>query len=173
MGSTKPLRQPCAGTKTLCLELQLITPSTQYSLWEWLTDTLRKPSQHPTTELTLCLAKSNSASKSFVLPLHSLTKETRPPVADSPNLERHSSRLAIPAPLYICFLLWLSGKCCCSLDIKLPKNSNPTSMFSIYPSTFYNPLLEHQRPILKLNQGPRSSSRRSVWVSWEFSPYLN
>ena len=45
---------------------------------------------------------------------------------------------------------------------------------SITTSTYsYNPLLEHKKLRLKLNQWLGSSLDRSVWVSRWFSPYLN
>lgn len=82
MGSMKPLCQPLrqayVDTRTLCMELQLIWPSVQSNLWEWLVGTFQEFSLPPAIESTLCLAKSNSASEAFALPVRSLTKETRP-----------------------------------------------------------------------------------------------
>ena len=47
------------------------------------------------------------------------------------------------------------------------------SMISITKSTFfYNPLLEHQLPRLKINKWLGSFLGRSVWVSRWFAPYL-
>lgn len=85
-----------------------------------------------------------------------------------------SSRLTVPTPHSLLRSLALRQLTATTLEVDLPRKSNYSSVFSITTSiSSYNPLLEHQRPRLNLNQWLGSSWNWSVWVSRWFTPWLN
>lgn len=137
--------------------------------------------RHSRTSTRPLELKTSSFSTNQTTSLRLFVASTQPLGEISAYLQMHSLDLGnflqthCPYPSLTLLPHWSLNSpttdCCYS-----GKSNSPTvsGVFSKCPlTTSYNPLLEHQRPRLKLNQGLGSSWSRFVWVSRLFSPWLN